>query len=112
MKITGFESNNQIRKELAERIKSKRIDSNYSQSSLAKKAGISLRTLINIESGKPVNIDMLLNVLRALNILSNIDILVEEEIIRPYDYFNLNKKRERVRKVKEKNINYKWKDSK
>ena len=55
---------------------------------------------------------MLLNVLRALNALSNIDLLIPDTTIRPYDYFNLNKKRERVRKIKEKGIDYKWGDDK
>lgn len=108
MKITGHESNSLINKELGLRIKNKRIDMDLTQESLAKKAGVSLRTLINIELGKSSNTNMILNVLRALNILSNIDILIPETSIRPYDYFYLNKKRERVRKVKEKEIDYKW----
>lgn len=109
MKITGFESNSIINKELGSRIKSKRIDTNLTQDELALKAGVSLRTVINIELGKSVNFNMLLNVLRALNLLSNTDLLVPETIIRPYEYYNLNKKRERVRQVKQKDINYKWK---
>ena len=112
MKLTGYESNSQINKELGLRIKNRRIDMNLTQEVLAKKAGISLRTLTNIELGKSTNISMLLNVLRALNALSNIDLLIPDTTIRPYDYFNLNKKRERVRKIKEKGIDYKWGDDK
>ena len=109
MKVTGIESNSEIIEELGKRIKRLRINIGLTQLELAKKAGLSLRTIANIESGKDSNLSAILSILRAENILGNIDMLVEEETIRPSDYLKLKKPRQRV--GKKKNINttdWKW----
>lgn len=97
MKISGFESNSQISKELGERIKNQRIDMGLTQEQLALKAGVSLRTIANVELGKEVKFWVILNILRATNLLSNIDILVPENEIRPYDYLKMDKKKKRIK---------------
>lgn len=109
MKISGFESNSQISKELGERIKSQRIDMGLTQEQLALKAGVSLRTIANVELGKEVKLWVIFNILRTMSLLANIDILVPENEIRPFDYLKLDKKRKRFRKSNKPNDNnFKW----
>ena len=100
MKITGIESNNEIIKEIGLRIKRQRINMGITQQELANKAGLSLRTITNIECGNDTKLSAIISILRALNILGNIDLLLEEEIIRPSDYLELKKPRERAKKKK------------
>lgn len=96
MKINVIDSNTDIIDELGKRIKRQRINTGLTQQELADKAGVSLRTICNVENGCDTKLSVIINILRALNILSNIDLLVEEEVIRPSDYLKLNKPRERV----------------
>lgn len=112
MKITGFESNAEILKELGKRIQRQRIDLGLTQSELAKKAGVSLRTIANAESGEDIKLSVLLNIMRSENVISNIDTLLPEILIRPTDYLKLNKPRTRVRKKKTENTEWKWGDEK
>ncbi|MCY1534902.1 transcriptional regulator, y4mF family [compost metagenome] len=47
-------------------IRQHRINQNYTQNELAERAGMSRSTLIQLESGKPVNLISLIQALRAL----------------------------------------------
>ena len=96
MKINVIDSNVDIIKEIGKRIKRQRINISLTQQELADKTGVSLRTICNVENGRDTKLSVIISVLRALNILSNIDLLIEEETIRPSDYLKLNKPRERV----------------
>ena len=109
MKITGIESNKEIIEELGKRIKRQRINNGLTQLELANKSGLSLRTITNIECGKDTKLSAIISILRAENILSNVDLLIEEETIRPSDYLQLKKPRERVGSKKvSKNSSWTW----
>ena len=110
MKITGIESNKEITEEIGSRIKRQRINMGLTQLELANKAGVSPRTITSIESGSDTKLSIIISVLRAMNILNNIDLLVEEEKIRPSDYLLLDKPRERAgnRKKAKKTIDWNW----
>lgn len=109
MKITGFESNIQISKEIGERIKGQRIDIGLTQKQLANKAGVSLRTIVNVELGKEVKFWVILNILRAINLLSNVDILIPENELRPFDYLLMDKKRKRIKNINMvSDVGFKW----
>ncbi|MBI9021380.1 MAG: helix-turn-helix transcriptional regulator, partial [Verrucomicrobia bacterium] len=60
-------NNEAIRQELGKRLKSERLNQNITQAVLAKRAGISRRTLVGAEGGEPFTIDTLLSILRELN---------------------------------------------
>lgn len=112
MKITGLESNSELAKEIAYRIKRQRIDMGLTQEQLASKAGVSLRTVINIEKGLDVKMSNFISVLRAENLAHNLDSLLPETLIRPSDYQLLDKPRERVRPTNSKASIWKWGDEK
>ena len=105
MKITGLESNEELLKILGGRVKDYRINAGITQEKLAEDTGLSLRTIVNIETGKDVKLGSLIYVLRALRLLGNLDVLVPEQDVRPSDIARWGKKRERVKlSVKEKQV--------
>lgn len=110
MKITGFESNNELLSIIGSRVKDFRIGMNLTQDELARDTGLSLRTIINLETGKDVKLTSLLYVLRKFNIIQNLDGLIPDQGVRPSDMHYLGKKRERVRRSKKSdNGNTAWK---
>ena len=96
MKLTGFESNGEILSELGQRIRDTRIAVPLTREQLAKKSGVSERTLANIEAGQGATLDKLISVLRELGLAANLDALIPEQGIRPSDYATLGKKRQRA----------------
>lgn len=114
MKLYGSENNEAILHEIGKRIKETRILSNLKQADLAAKAGISIATLIRIEKGMAVRYDYLLNILRVLNCLSNIELLIPEQEMRPSEYFEGKEKRKRVRASRDdlRKNDWKWGDEK
>lgn len=110
MRLYGTENNQTILTELGRRIQDTRIAASLTQKELAERAGISLSTLVRLESGESVRFEYVLNTLRALNLLSNIDLLVQEQEMRPSDLLDYGKKRKRVRIApKENPIRKPWK---
>lgn len=79
MKIQGNENNLYLLKELGNRIKDTRIALSMTRAELAVKSGVSLKTMERIESGENIKIENLLNVLRSLELLKNLDVLVPEQ---------------------------------
>ena len=113
MIINNFDSDQEVIKELAHRIQRQRISMELTQAQLAEKAGVSLKTIANHEKGLDVKLSILVKVLRAENLLSNMNMLVPEILASPYDFLKLEKERQRVRVSEKSNINtWKWGDEK
>ena len=113
MKIYGTENNSFILKELGKRIQDIRISISLTQKELAERAGLSPSTMERIENGENVKIENVLNVLRALSLLANINMLVPEQEILPTIMIERRVKRKRVRKSHNSNetkIEWKWGD--
>lgn len=108
MKITGLESNDEILKILGGRVKDYRVNAGITQERLAEDTGLSLRTIVNIETGKDVKLGSIIYVLRALRLLANLDILVPEQYVRPSDIVRIGKKRQRVKKSSKDKVVMKW----
>lgn len=113
MRIYGYENNEVILRELGIRIKDTRIILSFTQKELSERAGISQRTVERIENGENVKIDNLINVIRALDLLQNFEILVPEQKMRPTELHDIGKKRTRATSRKEQKIGtneWKWGD--
>lgn len=72
--------------ELASRLKAYRIDYPLIQQELADKAGISRRSITNLENGEDVQLSTLIKVLMALGLDSNLDMLAPDPTLRPSYY--------------------------
>ena len=102
MEISNYTPLVDIQKELGSRIKDERIAFNLTQEEMARKSGVSLRTVVNLENGEDVKASSLFRVLQVLNLLGNVDVLVNKRLISPYDIEKYHHKKYRVRKSKSK----------
>lgn len=116
MKIAGTENNKTIRIEIANRIKSNRINYPMTREELAEKSGVSLRTIARIESGETTQFDNIVCIMRALDCLERIDLLFQDGEIRPSKIIRNEKPRKRASsskyRTKENNSNWVWKEDK
>ena len=92
MKFTLTLSDTAVLHELGKRLAQHRLNRNLTQQSLAREAGISLRTLNRIECGEPSQTSNVLRVLRVLGLLDNLDALVPEPPVSPIQQLKLKGK--------------------
>ena len=95
MQITDFCSNEAVSKELGARIRRTRIDYPLSQEELANRADVTLGSLISV--------------LRALNLLSRIDMLVDSDQLRPSELLVQHTQPKRIRASKRPHSATSWK---
>lgn len=94
---------NQILEELGKRFKSIRLNLNITQKELGEKIGKGSDEISRIEKGKPITMISYLRILRALNLLENLDSAIKFPAISPLKMMELeNKKRKRASKKKNK----------
>lgn len=83
MKIVPSLSGQTVLTELGARMRQQRIAQNQTQARLAENSGVPLRTIERIEAGTAVGFDSIIQVLRALDLMGNLDQLVPETDIVP-----------------------------
>lgn len=112
MQINELCSNEAIARELGLRIRRARLDSMLSQEDLARRAGVTKRTISNIEHGTDTTLSTLTSILRALNMLSRMELLIEPDEVRPSELFAQQNrpKRQRVSKKVPADTTWKWGD--
>ena len=108
MRITEFQTDEEILKELGNRLKTERIRQKMTQETFAKNCGVAKSTVERFEKGESVQLSNLLKILRTLNHLSGIEMLLPESGISPmtYIYSKNQKEPERYREVREKTPKY------
>lgn len=97
------QSNSDIVRQLGRRFRQYRIAMQMKQSEVAQKAGLSIFTLSQFENGRSSNITManLAALLRIIGLLENVDQLLPELPVSPYELERIQKKeRKRVRNEK------------
>jgi len=97
VKIMYYSSTNEVLSELGSRIKAARIAMDVTQKEMARLTNLSQRTISNLENGNDVSFSTVIDVLRALGQLQNLDIMIPEQGPRPSEIAALGKQRERVR---------------
>ncbi len=86
MKYDELHSDTAVLAELGGRVAQVRIGLNLTQAELAREAGVGKRTLERLEAGEPTQSPTLIRVLRALGLLSNLELLVPEAVPRPREF--------------------------
>jgi transcriptional regulator with XRE-family HTH domain len=90
-------TNNRIELEIGKRLKSHRLKKNITQLELANKTGLSRVSISKIERGKGSTLSSLIEILRMLDLLQNIEHLIPEIEISPIELIRLkNEKRIRA----------------
>ena len=98
---------------LGEKIRSYRINLNITQKQLAAKSGVSLSTVIRLESGASIQLEGLIKIIDALGLGANLELLIPEQSVRPSDYLYENtKERKRASSSSVSESAFKWGDEK
>ena len=81
--------------ELGKRIKATRLKKNFTQAEVARRAGISVFTVSQMENGKNTSLASLIAVMRVLKLLENFENLIPEQMLSPVELLQSNTKRGR-----------------
>ena len=82
-------TNGEILIRLGERVQRKRLNKNISQQKLAKRAGVSRRSIYLMESGQAVGMNIFISILRALKSLDELDAFLPEVDLSPIELAKL-----------------------
>jgi len=85
-------TNSAIMATLGKRIKEYRIRADLMQSELAKSANVGLSTVIKLEQGKSISLELLISIMRSLGMLENFNALIPEPPISPIRMLKLQGK--------------------
>ena len=109
MKINNYTHFDDIKLELSSRFKALRLSLNYSQSYVASKSGVSLRTIKSFEKDGSISFDNLIKLLKVINVADNLDYLIPSIGLNTVDLHHLGHQKQRVsrKRMKEKE---KWGD--
>ena len=84
-----------VLKELGRRVAQYRLNMNLPQGTLANEAGVSQRTVIRVEHGESAQAANLIRILRALQLLGNMDALIPEPVASPIQQVRLQGRQRR-----------------
>lgn len=83
--------------EIGKRLHTERLNRNLTIEAVAERAGVSAKTVRNVEDGENHSVATLLGLLRALGLLSRVDALVPEPAVSPIELAKLaGKQRQRA----------------
>jgi transcriptional regulator with XRE-family HTH domain len=94
-----FNTPKELQTVLGERLRRLRLNRNLDQRTTAEKAGISEKSLRNLEGGHGSTVETLLRVLKALDHLQGIEMLAPEISVNPLDLLRPSKAPQRVRRA-------------
>ncbi len=89
-----------ILNELAKLVKNYRLDMELSQADFARKAGLSLRSIVNFENGADIKFSNFIKILKALELADNLELLIPDVTKRPSSFLETKKQKQRARKNK------------
>jgi len=111
--ISNEMSDKAILNELGLRISRYRLNKNMTQNALAIEAGVSRPTIQRAERGESVQVSKLIRILRALNLIGNIESLVPEFAVSPLQQLKMKGKMRRRASSShndEKGVDWSWGD--
>lgn len=107
-----YKTSNEYLKELGKHLKQYRIAKGLSQKELEEKSGVSLKSISRLELGESsVQLENFIKLLIALDLGSNIDLLIPDQSKRPSFYIE-PKKPQRVRRKKTIKHSFVWGEDK
>ena len=79
MRIYGTENATTLMKEVGNRLRGLRVRSALTQKELAERSGVPKAMITRVENGLPIRLDSLIELMRALGCLGNLQVLLPEE---------------------------------
>ena len=108
MIISNDLSDAQILSGIANRLKNARIQKEYTQAELAEISGVSKGTVENLEKGESVQLSNLIKILRSLGLIDLLNDFITDEQDNDVLCEGQPKKRQRIRKPKKSEVDYRW----
>lgn len=85
-------TNSAVMATMGRRIKEYRLRAGLMQSELAKSANVGLSTVIKLEQGKSISLELLVSIMRSLGMLENFNALLPEPPVSPMRLLKLQGK--------------------
>ncbi len=98
--ITIWQTDAEILRVLGASLKKRRLKADISQEKLALEVGVSERTIKNFESGKAINLETFIRILRFFGDIERINKLLEAKDFSPKEKYKNRNKKERQRASK------------
>jgi transcriptional regulator with XRE-family HTH domain len=92
MRITKLLTDDTILAEIGQRISTRRVELNMTQAAVAKKAGMSKRTLERIEGGASGQMLSVIRIFRVLDLMDNLDRMLPEQGPKPMELLKQKRK--------------------
>ena len=97
MKFSNNLSDDAVLKKIGNRITQYRLNQDKTQAALAQEAGISTRTMARVEHGDSVQASSIIRILRALQLVENLNTLIPEPAVSPVQQLKMQgKQRQRA----------------
>ncbi|MBQ2812390.1 MAG: helix-turn-helix transcriptional regulator [Clostridia bacterium] len=112
MKISKYSDEKSILSELGSRIQQYRISLNITQSELAQRCGLSLKTIARTEMGYDTKLSNLIKILNEIGLSENLDVLIPEPQPDYKAMFEEKAVRKRARPDKKKTDAWVWGEDK
>lgn len=93
MNFSNDLSDEAVLQEVGYRIAQYRLNQNKTQAALAQEAGVSNRTMARVEHGESVQASSIIRILRALQLIENLDLLIPEPAVSPVQQLKMQGKR-------------------
>ena len=107
-------SSNQIEHAINEKIHKLRLSRNWTREKLAQEAGVSSRTIANLEEGRGITFNTVIRIMKAFGLQGNLNVLFPDTTIQPMELVETggkDRKRERKEKRNRKTSpKWKWKE--
>jgi len=92
MRITKLLTDEMVLAEIGQRISTRRVELNMTQAAVAKKAGMSKRTVERIEGGASGQTLSVIRIFRVLDLMDNLDRMIAEQGPKPMDLLKQKRK--------------------
>ena len=105
----------QIEEKINKKIHRLRLSRNWTREKLAREAGISVRTIANLEEGRGVTFNTIIRILKAFDMQSNLSALFPDLTIQPMELLETGGKERKRASMKKKEPeepvgSWKWKE--
>lgn len=99
----GIAAPERVELDMGRRLKKLRLSGNVNQTTLARNAGVSRRTVTRLENGEGVSLDTLIRVMKALGVADRLQELLPDPAVRPIERIRLKgRERQHARETAEK----------
>lgn len=91
MRISNSNTDTELLRELGRRLQVYRLRQNLRQADVARQTGLTQVTVSNVENGKDPRISSIIKIMRALNLLGELEQFLPDPGISPMEMLRLNK---------------------